>query len=406
MRNDELPEIKDRASGSASSSRRRFVGLVAGTAGIAMAPAFLRHARGASPIVVKLSNCQGVTGPSAAWGIRCRDGARAAADEIKKAGGFADQKGNQYVFEMTEDDMADDPKQAISLFRQRSLDRGIVAQIGPANSKGYLACVPVAQQIKLPFIGNGSGAPVKDWNIWSYRVNPVSGTATPLLLRIVAKQESVKRMAVLYDQTQDGQVGHAEVVKSMASQLGYEVVAFEASRPGDQSYLPQISKIKANKPDAIFVGVPTGDGVRAVTQMRQSGLEVPLLTGDGAFHDPVYWDGTKGGIKGAYTYQAQDLDKATGTLKQWLDSYNKTYSLTATSYSLYGYDSLYTVAECIKRANGIDRNKIREALASLEFTTPLGAKISFRNPPHGNNLTPSLSILRVTGRGTAETIPG
>ena len=36
----------------------------------------------------------------------------------------------------------------------------------------------------------------------------------------------------------------------------------------------------------------------------------------------------------------------------------------------------------------------------MDFTTPLGTKVTFKNPPGGDNLTPSVVVIQVTGRGT------
>jgi len=38
-------------------------------------------------------------------------------------------------------------------------------------------------------------------------------------------------------------------------------------------------------------------------------------------------------------------------------------------------------------------------LAKVQFTTPLGTKVTFKNPPAGDNLTPSVVVVEVTGRG-------
>ena len=69
-------------------------------------------------------------------------------------------------------------------------------------------------------------------------------------------------------------------------------------------------------------------------------------------------------------------------------------------------NAVWTVAECIKRTNGTDRGAIQEALSSLEFETPIDTKVTFKNPPHGNNLTPSVTVLQVTDRNKSRTITG
>jgi branched-chain amino acid transport system substrate-binding protein len=383
----------------AAMTRRRFAVLAAGTAALALAPR--RFARAQSGAVLKIGHIQPLTGPSAAYGIRARDGALMALDEINAAGGWTDAKGKKYQFEMPLGDMVNDPKQAITLFRQYATDPQMMVALGPTNSVGYVPLVPVAGQIKLPIIGNGSGAPIKEWNTYVYRVNPVGSVAVPIMLQKIIAKEKIKKLAVIYDQTQDAQAGDAEVCKQLAGKLGYELVAFEAFRAGDQDFSPQITKIRSVKPDAIYVAGATGDGIKVTSQIREAGLTQPLITGYGSFQDPVYWDGTKGVVKGDYTWLAQDLSGPTALLKGFLDKYNARFpQQEATSFSTYGYDSVMTLMAALKKAGEPDRDKVVAALAALDFTTPLGTRITFKNPPDGNNVNPSVVVIQVTGRGT------
>lgn len=383
-------------------SRRRFTQAAAlGAGSVLFAPSLLR-AQGAG--VIKITNVQGITGPSAAYGIRSRDGALLALDDINKLG-FKDASGKSYTFEMTTADMANDPRQAVTLFRQAAGDASISAVIGPANSVGFIAMVPVAAQLKMPMIDAGSGAPVKEWSQYACRVNPVSTTAVPIVLKKVVAKHKLKRIAVLYDQTQDAQAGDAEVVKTMAASLGYAVVAFEAFRTGDQDFSAQISKIRSTKPDGLYIAATTGDGVKVATQVVEAGIKLPMMTGFGSFQDPVYWDGTRGDIKGGYTFLAQNLQAPTPELKSFLDRYKARFTqYEATSFSTYGYDAIYAFYEAVKKAGSADREKIAAALASLKITTPLGTNITFNNPPDGNNNSPSVVVIQVNGRGTYDVV--
>ncbi len=380
-------------------TRRRFAALASGTAALALAPH--RRARGQSAAALKIGHIQPITGPSAAYGIRARDGAILAVEEVNAAGGWTDAKGRNYQLEMFVGDMANDAKQAITLFRQYATDPQVICSLGPTNSVGFVPLVPVAGQIKLPVICNGSGAPVKQWNSYVYRVNPVSTVAVPVMLQKIVARENIKRLAVIYDQTQDAQVGDAEVCKQLSAKLGYKLVAFEAFRAGDQDFSPQITKIRSLKPDAIYVAGATGDGVKVTSQIREAGIDKRLITGFGSFQDPVYWDGTKGVVKGDYTWLAQDLNAPAAMLKSFLDKYNARFTQQqATSFSTYGYDSVMTLMAALKKAGEADRDKLAAALADLDFTTSLGTRITFKNPPDGSNITPSVVVIQVTGRGT------
>jgi branched-chain amino acid transport system substrate-binding protein len=381
--------------------RRRFLAGTGLAVGSLAMPGLIGRAHAAS--VIKIGHQQPLTGPSAAYGIRARDGAQMAVDEINAAGGVADAKGNKFTFEVVVSDQGNDPKQAITLFRQAASDSGIMAALGPTNSVGFLPLIPVAQSMKLPLIGNGSAAPVKQWNEWSFRVNVVALQATPALLAAVTKIHSIKRLGVIYDQTQDAQKSDGDICKAN-EKLGYEVVAFEAFRANDQDFSPQISKIKAAKPDAVYVAAATGDGTRVVTQLRGAGLDVPLMTGSSSFTDAVYWDGTNGGVKDCYTWMGWDSASASGSAVDWVKKYNAAFKNEVTAFSAYGYDSIYALAEAVKVAGAADREKIQAALKSLKTTTPLGNTVTFKNPPDGENQTPVITLVKVTGRGTYEAV--
>ena len=219
--------------------------------------------------------------------------------------------------------------------------------------------------------------------------------------KVVAK-ENVKKLAVIYDQTQDAQAGDAEVCKELAGKLGYEIVAFEAFRAGDQDFSPQISKIRSLSPDAIYVAAATGDGIKVVSQIREAGIDKRLITGYGSFQDPVYWDGTKGSRQGRL-YLARS-----GSLVAHRRSSRASWtSTTPASRSRKRRRSRPSATTASRRWWRRSRRPARPTatsspptLAALDFTTPLGSRITFKNPPDGNNINPSVVTVQVNGRGT------
>jgi branched-chain amino acid transport system substrate-binding protein len=308
--------------------------------------------------------------------------------------------GTTYSLDIAFNDMANDTRQAVTLIRQYAADPSIVCSFGPTNSVGFVAVVPVAAQLQLPVICDGSGVPIKEWNTWVVRVNPVNTTGTPVLLRKVVARAKVKRLAVLFDQTQDSQRSDAEVCRAYPEKIGYQLVAYEAFRTGDPDFSAQIATIRAARPDAIFVAAAVGDGVKAVSQIREAGITQPLLTGVGSFFDPVYWDGCKGGIMGGYGWLAADLQAPTPQLKIFIDAYQAKYNQQATAYCGYGADAVSTLVAALQKAGRVDRRALHDALGSLDLITPIGTHILFKNPPDGDNLDPTVVCGQVTGRGT------
>jgi ABC-type branched-subunit amino acid transport system substrate-binding protein len=59
-----------------------------------------------------------------------------------------------------------------------------------------------------------------------------------------------------------------------------------------------------------------------------------------------------------------------------------------------------TLMAALKKAGEPDRDKLAAVLADLDHTTPLGTRVTFKNPPDGNNINPSVVVIQITGRGT------
>lgn len=383
----------------AELGRRPLLRAVAGSAVGLCAPAIVGHA---APTVVRVGQTEALTGPSSAYGIRAANGARLMQEQINRTGFTVG--GTTCTLDISFNDMANDARQAVTLLREYAAEPGIVASIGPTNSVGFVAMVPVLAQLQLPVIGDGSGVPIKRWNSWVVRVNPVNTTGTPVLLRKVVALRGIKRLAVIFDETQDSQRSDAEICKASAEKIGYEVVAYEAFRTGDQDFSPEIATIRQARPDAIFVAAAIGDAVKVVSQIREAGIDKPLIGGVGSFPDPVYWDGTKGGVNGGYCWLAADLQSPSPSLKTFLDGYKAKYNQQATIYCCYGADAVSTLVAALQKAGKVERGALREALVSLDITTPIGTHVHFNNPPNGENLDPNVIVVRVNGRGTYQTL--
>ena len=378
----------------AGLTRRRFGAAVAAGGGALLAPAIVAHAE---PATIRVGQTESLTGPSSAYGIRAANGARLAFEQINAKG--LEIAGTTYKFDFSFNDMANDTRQAVTLLRQYASQPDILCGVGPTNSVGFVGMVPVAEQLNFPLIGDGSGVPLKEWNTWVVRVNPVNTTGTPVMLKKVVAKEKIKRLGVVFDQTQDSQRSDAELCKASAGAIGYEVVAYEAFRTGDQDFSPQIASLRSARPDAVFVAAAMGDGVKVVTQIREAGIDKPLISGVGSFIDPIYWDGTKGGVNGGYLWLAADLQAPNPSLKKFLDDYQAKYSQQATVYCTYGFDAVATIAAGLQKAGKVDRAALREVVTKIDLTTPLGTHVRFNNPPTGENLEPNIIVVQTTGRG-------
>ncbi len=357
--------------------------------------------------VVHFASINGQTGQSAPYGSKVIEGVNLAGQAINEAGGFTDNCGTRYRLKITTSDMANSREQAVSLLRQAAGDPSVLAAIGPSPSTGYVPMVPVAGQLKIPVIATGSAAPIKEWNPWAFRINTVSKVAVPTFMRTLKAKFDLKRVALIYDVTQDGQRGEAELVRNSARDVGYDIIVFEAFRAGDNDFRPQLSKIKAVRPDWIGVYGATPELAKIVNQMAEIELKAQVFTGFGTFNDPVAWDLTEGRVKGGYSWSAYFAleDPARPEVGKMVQAYRKEYGHDPTLYSFYGWDAVHVYVEAAKHAcTTTDRQKFRDALNTIANFPVLSGKVTFKNPPEGENLTAAVIVNRTTGRGTFEVV--
>ena len=357
--------------------------------------------------VVHFSSINGQTGQSAAYGSKVIEGVNLAAKTINDAGGFTDRCGGKYKVKVTTGDMANSREQAVSLLRQAAADASVLAVIAPSPSTGYVPMVPVAGQLKIPIMSTGSAAPIKEWNAWSFRLNTTSKAAAPGMMKALKAKLDLKHVALIYDVTQDGQRGEAELIRNSAKEIGYDVVAFEAFRAGDNDFRPQLSKIKATKADWIGIYGATPELAKVVNQMAELAIKANIVTGFGTFNDPVVWDLTEGKVKGGYSWSAYFAleDPARPDIAKMVQIYKKEYGHDPTLYSFYGWDALNVYVETVKRAcTATDREKFRQVLNTIDNVPTLSGKATFKNPPDGENLSAAVIVNQTTGRGTFDAL--
>lgn len=355
--------------------------------------------------VVKLAGVNALTDQSAAYGTRSHNGARLAVKLVNEAGGFADTCGNRYTLELTTSDMANDRNQAISLVRRAAEDKDVLAVVGPTPSTGFVAVVPVAEQVKMPLMGIGSAAPIKQWSRWAYRLALTSDFAEPAMLTKLHEKFRLTKVAFIYDQTQDAQTASARLLRDKAKEIGAEVVAFEAFRAGDQDFTTQLTTIKAS--GAAWVGIygaPPESG-KIARQLVDLGIKASLFTGFGTFMDTVAWDISNGAVQGGYTWAALDLRSKDAKLQDYIKAYKASYTDEPTYFSVYGNDAVMVLVDAVKRScTNTDREKFATALGSSAGVQGVGGKMTFKNPPTGENLTPTVIVTKTTARGEFEVV--
>ncbi len=157
-----------------------------------------------------------------------------------------------------------------------------MALLGEVASGRSLEAAPICQEKHIPMISPSSTNPkVTEVGDYIFRVcftDPFQGKLDANFARDYLK---AKRVAILTDVGLPYSVGLAQYFKEPFIAGGGAVVSEKNYTSGDKDFKAQLTAIKSDNPDAIFVPGYYTEAALICQQARQLGITVPIFGGDG-----------------------------------------------------------------------------------------------------------------------------
>ncbi len=312
------------------------------------------------------------------------------ANEINAKGGVLGRK----IELLIEDDQSR-PDISATLAR-KLIDQGAVFILSMSLTPATQQQQTVTMEAKTPQMtpmNSGDTLTTQLPNPYFWQTGPLGSIQIATLLAH-ARSKGLKRVALITDNSDLGQL-LAKFFKAGLEKSGIKVVAEEVVPRGATTAEPQMQKIRAASPDAMFMaGVLTAENVLILKAYRQHGLKFPIHSSYN-LSVPVYMTVAKGLINGVTFVDAYDPDKP--EVKAFEAAYKKATGKAPYNLNGYGYDGIMMVAEAIRRAGSTDKEKIRAAMQSLSFSGVMGAKGMKYSFPEGKRVgyDPNGMVVRV-----------
>lgn len=306
-------------------------------------------------------------GPAKPYSEPTLEGILFGADEINKAGGLLGRK----IELLIEDDQG---RPDISAAMARKLvDAGAVFILSITLTPATQQQQNVTLEAKTPQMtpmNSGDTLTTQLQNPYFWQTGPLGSVQIATLLSH-ARAKQLKRVALISDNSDLGQL-LAKFFRAGLEKSGIQVVTEEVVPRGATSAEPQMQKIRAANPDALFMaGVLTPENVLILRAYRQMGLKFPIHSSYN-LSVPQYMSVAKGLLNGITFVDAYDPDKP--EVQKFEADYQKATGKQPYNIHGYGYDGIRMVAEAIRRAGSTDKEKIRAAMQSLTFSGVMGAK--------------------------------
>jgi branched-chain amino acid transport system substrate-binding protein len=312
------------------------------------------------------------------------------ANEINRKGGVLGRK----IELLVEDDQSR-PDISAALAR-KLIDQGAVFILSMSLTPATQQQQTVTMEAKTPQMtpmNSGDTLTTQLPNPYFWQTGPLGSIQIATLLAH-ARNKGLKKVALITDNSDLGQL-LAKFFRAGLEKSGIQVVAEEVVPRGATSAEPQMQKVRASSPDAMFMaGVLTAENVLIFKAYRQYGLKFPIHSSYN-LSVPVYMTVAKGLINGVTFVDAYDPDKP--EVKAFEAAYTKATGKAPFNLHGYGYDGIMMVAEAIRRAGSTDKEKIRAAMQSLSYAGVMGAKGMKYSFPEGKRAgyDPNGMVVRV-----------
>jgi branched-chain amino acid transport system substrate-binding protein len=312
-----------------------------------------------------------LTGPQATFGVSTLDGAQLALDEVNAAGGVNGKK----IRVVSLDDQGKPEEAAVAVTKLITQDKVHVV-LGEVASSISLAAAPICQEHKIPMISPSSTNPkVTQMGDFIFRVCFIDPFQGQVMADFAMKNLKAKKAAILRDQKSDYSMGLADFFIKRFKEKGGTIVLDQSYVAGDVDFKSQLTTIRAQKPDAIFVPGYYGEAGLVAKQARELGIKAPLMGGDG-------WDSSKlyeiGGsaLDGCYFSTHYSSESTDPKVKDFVTKYKAKYGQVPDALATLGYDAAGVLVAALKKAKSLEGADVRDSIAATQAYAGVTGSIS------------------------------
>lgn len=359
--------------------------------------------KGADGDTIKVGGLLEMTGGSASFGISGKNGIDLALKKINEKGVLGGKKLSLVVA-----DTKSEASEATNGMQKLISQDKVVAVIGPNQSSAVIASGAInngAKVVDITPMGTNPDVTVdpktKQVKPYSFRtcfIDPFQGT---VMASFASNELKVKRAAIYIDNTSDYAKGLAQFFKENFVKNGGLVVIEEAYLQKDTDFKSTLTKIKAAKPDFIYIPGYYQEVGLIVKQAREMGITVPMAGGDG-------WDSAKlpeiagkAALENTFFSSLYSPDDTSDLNKDFVAEYKKAYNTNPDVFAALAYDSTLLVAKAIEDAGSADPAKIGEAMAKIKGFKGVSGEVTF-NEQH-NPIKSAVIIEHKDGKQTFKT---
>jgi branched-chain amino acid transport system substrate-binding protein len=302
------------------------------------------HSRVASGAQIRVGAILPLTGETAEYGTRCKDGIALAVGEINSHGGV-----NGVPIRVTYEDYRGEAKEAVSsLYRLVSQDH-VAALIGPVESSVAQAILPIINQYKLPTISPTASSPdLSGKSKYFFRLWPSDAAEANAMARFTYNQLGLRRIVVFFVNNDYG-IGLMRGFQAAFSSLGGQILRVEAYKQGDSNLRPALEKLNSLQPQGIYMVGYHKDLALSTKLFREIGGSAQILGSANYGTDELLRIAGSSAEGAIYANPTYDPQQSTPSVKAFRLLFKEHFQREPTIFEANGYDSLTILANAFHK---------------------------------------------------------
>jgi len=238
--------------------------------------------------------------------------------------------------------------------------------------------IPICEHEQVLYVSLGAGHeitfPIKKW---VFRITPTDILLSPYMLKFATRTLAARKIALFHCTDASGMMGAKGISESVAK-YGAPIIITEKFDPKDTNMIPQLTKIKAARPDVIILYGSAPPAAVIAKNYRQLGMEIPVV-GSHAIPTPDFIKLAGKAVEdGRWILIASKScvgDKMPADdpwrknifepfMKELKEKFGRT--MIHGNHGI-GYDGIHVIKEALKIAGIDDRAALRDAMEKVTF---------------------------------------
>ena len=338
---------------------------------------------GGAKKTVKISFIGPFTGGNAAMGLGGRNSFKLAIDEINA------NPDNKYNYEVVYIDDECKPDVGVQAALKAASDIEVVASASHYCSMVAVSTADTFHNLGLPSMVWGAVLPAITYGNDYIEITRVNGTQIQQN-QINAKllwDLGFRTVSIIHDTSDYGR-GHMEYFSESWKELGGQILSTQGVTTDQQDFTAELTKVKAENPDAIYFGGLTPVGIPLRTQMVKLGIQAQFDGTSGiknqSFNEALGKDaeGVLAFVEGAPTAELPGGQK-------FLEAYQKAgFAEPPEAYGPFAYVAAQLIVAAIEKV-GPDRAKVAEELGKINDVDTIIGEVTFDEA--GQNIVPLIT---------------